>query len=98
MIYLIEASRWGAHTDRSYDDVRIKLELALRESQLMAWGKSHPDDDEAFQIRADFWIEVQITPQSNTVFSKFRNVNAYEVRLSLGQIERAWPRKPAVQA
>ena len=98
MIYLFQESRWSEQGRREFIDVKVKFLLALQESQLLAWGKTHPDDDEAFQIRSDFWIEVEITPQSNTVFSKTRNVNAYDVKLSLPQIELAWPRKPVEPA
>lgn len=98
MIYLYQESRWGAHSQREFADVKYKFLNALKESQLLAWGKSHPEDDEVFQIRPDFWVDVDMNPQSNTVFSKHRNVNAYDVKLSLAQIELAWPRNPAEQA
>ena len=98
MIYLYQESRWSEQGRREFIDVKVKFLMALQESQLLAWGKTHPDDGEAFQIRSDFWIDVEITPQSNTVFSKTRNVNAYEVKLCLNQIELAWPRKPEAQA
>ena len=92
MLYLFRDSKWGDGRNRQPEEIRNKLTEALYASRITSWGKAHPVDRE-FQIRSLFWLEVEITLESNCVFSKTLKASAYDVRLCREELEAMWPPK-----
>jgi hypothetical protein len=90
MLYMHREARWGQIKRRTPEVIRETLIDALATSRITSWGRSHPEEPE-YQIRSRFWGTVEITLDSNCVFSKSLNIAAYEVRLCSAQLKAMWP-------
>lgn len=92
MMYFYKESRWGGVKERTGSEIKDLLTAALQRSKISSWGRRHPSDKE-FQIKSQFWNDVEITLESNCVFSSTLNASAYEVRLCRQELEAFWPPK-----
>lgn len=69
---------------------------ALRTGKITAWGKEHPSDTEEWQIRQSFWHSAEVTFETSTAFSNHLNCNAFDVRLSMEELQLVWPPKASL--
>lgn len=90
MLYLHKEAQWGQGRGRTTKLIRDTLLEALASSRITSWGRAHPDEPE-YQILPRFWILVDVTLESNCVFSRTLNAAAYEVRLCRAELTAMWP-------
>lgn len=93
MLYLYRQSKWGHGKDRSPQEIKERLLSGLQSGKVTSWGKGHPSEETLCQIQAVFWLDAEITLESNTVFSKEVNATAYDVQLCRAEMEAVWPAK-----
>ena len=67
------------------------LVSALASNKVTAWGSEHPDVSDMFQIAPGFWIEAEVTLDTNFAFSRNRNIGAHNVHLCRREMEQVWP-------
>ena len=92
MVYLGTISRWSKASS-SISETLDEMKSALWSNKVTAWGKAHPDDNDAHQIAQAFWQTTDVNWDTNYAFSKSRSLGVYDVHLSRGEIEQVWPPK-----
>ena len=92
--YIWDESTWlRRQSYPTVEDAILELRSLLRNSQITAWGKIHPDDEEPHQISSGFWLNSSITLETDYAFSSNKSVAAYEVMLCLAEMKLVWPPK-----
>ena len=89
--YLATKSRWKERTHPNARDLMDQLTSALSSGKLTGWAKAHPTDGEWHLVRSGAWEFSDITPDKNYVFFRVEGVSGYDVRLSKGELELAYP-------
>jgi hypothetical protein len=72
-------------------DVAREIQNSLINGKLTAWAKEHPTDDDRHQIRSDAWPHAEMTLENNCAFFPIVECTGYEIRMSHGELETAYP-------
>lgn len=92
--YLGVDSTWRyEYGQNDTENTTTALTIALYANKITAWGREHPGEGDHFEIRQDFWRNVEATVENDYVFSNSHQIGAYDIQLCQTQIELVWPPK-----